>query len=303
MQFVNGQTATFFININPPNAGSFSGALNVFANTGGVSAGVIANSLAGILSVVPSSLAFPDTVVGTQAPSQNVVITNLSPTAITLGPPMFSLPEFAFTSAPSFPVSLAPNASLTLGLTVTPQLPGPHFYTLTILTNIINTEVVIGAAVVAVSFVVVNALRGTNYIFLMGYGPVSETRQVNPTDVNSELGQLMIFNGTLWGAISSEKVIRRLQFYYENLGQCVLTATATVQRYDRQGNVFTDSQSSTVTIGTPTPDGLEYSSFFDFQLAGEIVTLTITRAPSTGPCSLYMFVPSIEDKGEKVELV
>jgi len=130
---------------------------------------------------------------------------------------------------------------------------------------------------------------------------ISETRQVNTTTVDSELPQKWIFNGTLWDNVSSEKVIRRLQFYYENLGVCTLTATVRVQRYDRNGNVFTDTQSSTVTIGTEEADGLEYSSFFDFQLAGEIVYVDIVREAEAGQCSLYMFVPFIEDKGEKVE--
>jgi hypothetical protein len=96
-------------------------------------------------------------------------------------------------------------------------------------------------------------------------------------------------------------VIRRLQFYYENFGICTLRATAHVQRFDPNGKIYTDSQSDTVTFGSEEADGFEYSSFFDFQIAGEIVYIDLEREANAGPCYLYMFVPYIEDKGEKVE--
>jgi hypothetical protein len=67
------------------------------------------------------------------------------------------------------------------------------------------------------------------------------------------------------------------------------------------GTVYTDTKSDTKTYGTAAADGREYSGFFDFQLAGEIIQVDITREADAGPCYLFSFIPLIEDKGEKVE--
>lgn len=302
--FRSGQSATFQITFNQP-LGTYSAACDIATNVGVYVLQVTAGSGTGGLSVVPPALYFPGSIVGQTSAPQSVQIFNNSPSIVHISAPTFSNADFAFApTPPTFPVTLAPGANVSLFVTATPSQIGPNTGNLTLTSDLTGfNPVTIPLTVVAVLFNEGNALQGTSTSFLMGFGHVSEVRQIEPGNIDSELSQTLTFNGPLWGAVSSEKVVRRLQFYYENVGVCTLSAVARVQRYDPSGNVFTDSQTSTVTFGTPAADGLEYSAFFDFQIAGEIVYVDIKRGTNAGPCSLFMFVPSIEDSGEKVESV
>jgi len=298
-----GEALDFGVTFQSSTAGSFNAVCQVVTSLGTFTISCTATAAANpLITISPPQLTFPVQIVGSFQ-FLTVTITNNSGSPVPLTNPVFSDPTFSFVPpAPVFPVTIAAGSNVTMNIQSNPDAFGAFVGTLT-MTAGVSDILTIPMTAIAVLFFEQNALTGTDYVFLLGFGAPSDVQEVDPFNVNSELGQTLIFNGTLWDGVSSEKVIRRLQFYYENFGVCTLTATAQVQRYDRNGGVFTDQKTSTVTFGTVEADELEYSAFFDFQVAGEIINVTINREPNAGPCYLYMFVPFIEPKGEKVENV
>jgi hypothetical protein len=289
----------FTVNINEP-AGTYTTILTINTSLGAFTYPIsvtIANTTA--VTVTPTSLSFPATVIGDTSQAMGVgIVGGASP--VEIATPSFSNPDFSIIGSSSpLPTLLYPGATITLDIVFTPSVSGIDVGTMTIPVG--EGAFVVDLVGVGLVFIEQNALQGIDYVFLLGFGPTSDVQEIDSTNLNSELSQTLVFNGTLWDGVSSEKVIRRLQFYFEDLGVCTLTATATVQRYRDDGTIFLDVKKSVVTFGTPEATGMERSAFFDFQLAGEIIYVQIDREPDAGPCSIYQFVPFIEVKGEKVE--
>jgi hypothetical protein len=93
----------------------------------------------GAVGVAPgSSIAFPDTNVG-ETSSLTLRVQNNGIAPGTIGSASLSGAGFALSAGPSFPVTLAPNASFTLTLAFTPTQPGSASGQLTIGSDTFNT--------------------------------------------------------------------------------------------------------------------------------------------------------------------
>jgi hypothetical protein len=154
----------------------------------------------------------------------------------------------------------------------------------------------------SVLLVPVHVLVGDERKPWIGFGGGSTVPRTVGSDYNNpDVTSLFIFNGTLWDKPGFEKTLRRLEVFYANLGVCELRLTVTSYRPTLSGPNKFDSQSVNITIGDATADETERSQFFDVTMAGEILTLRVTRFANSGPCALIGFTPYFEDKGEKVE--
>jgi hypothetical protein len=301
-----GQSYTFNVNINSAVLGAKSQTLTIIwsgdPGSGTISIPVTATVVSTNITVVPSSLNFGDVVVNTNSSYMQIVITNNTGGTIHLTGGSFSNPDFNWQGGgvPAFPITIINGGIFAVGFQVIPSVTGPGSCTCTITTDVGGYSVVIQLSDTGVLLVESFPLANATRVFLIGG---LSLRSLDPTNFNSELAQILIFNGTLWDKPGQEKVLRRLEVFYENLGVCNITATVTSISYRPDKTKFTDSASSIITLGDVSADGLEYSTFEDLQLAGEILLLSITRAVNAGSCSLIGFTPHFEDKGEKVENV
>lgn len=114
------------VTFTPPVAGDYVGELSVGSNaTSGAltialsGTGVPIGTLSGLLQATPTSVSFPDTLVG-QPRSVGLTVTNSGAAALTLGTPSVSGAPFAI-QASNCPVTLEPGVSCTLTLQFAPS--------------------------------------------------------------------------------------------------------------------------------------------------------------------------------------
>jgi hypothetical protein len=125
----------------------------------------------------------------------------------------------------------------------------------------------------------------------------------NPFDLNIDQDCVLIFNGSVWDKPGYEKNLGRFEVFYEDYGVCTgLKLTIQVWRPSATPPVI-DSQTRTISIGTVAADRTEKSAYFDVNMAGELILVTLTRNANTGPVSILGFTPWFIDAGEKVENV
>lgn len=146
----------------------------------------------------------------------------------------------------------------------------------------------------------VDVLQNTSRAIMLGF-----TNLIKKFDVSfdSELDQVLVFNDTLWDSPGNEKTLRRIEVLYENVGVCTgLKLDLKSWRQTLTPPAY-DTETVTISIGDVSADLSERSAFFDVEMAGELIVVTLTRIHSTGPVSILGFIPHFEDKGEKVENV
>jgi len=220
---------------------------------------------------------------------------NVTGLTITAGSPTFSLQ-----APPATPFTLNPGALQTLIVLFSPTALGFQTGNLKIDTNLAAPQdhinvVLQGTGVLLIPFVV---LTGLVNAFTIGFGDGTAVRLVQGNFNGTQDGTL-VFNGVLWGAVVQEKTIQRWYVLYENVGVCSLTLTVKALRPTIGADSF-DTISKTISIGTAAADGSIRSAFFDLQMSGEVLDVTLVRTGASGPCSLVAFVPEIDVKGEKV---
>jgi len=118
-------TCTIQVGFAPATAGALQGSLTVFANvpTGQVTASLSGTGLpAGNIVLLPTSLAFGNSVIGTPTAAQNLTISNTGGVSVNLQTPA-TTGDFPIT-ANTCGASLAPNSGCTISITFKPTAAG-----------------------------------------------------------------------------------------------------------------------------------------------------------------------------------
>lgn len=301
---------TFILRFSPTIAGTFNDTLNITTSPGvdnaPYSAAIsgTAPGAGGALNVSPGPITFPTTIVTHSATPivitvKNVGSANVVINTIALGT---GLP-FALTGLPGLPLTLTPGTTTTFNVTFNPTSVGLALDFLNIGTAGIGTvsTIIQGPSVTLIPVgIITDNIRRLLFSFVDNT-PVVITQYLDPTNLNGQQAGTLIFNGTIWDNPGFEKKLRRIRYWYENYGVAVLTATVSSPRPSVGPDSF-DSKTANSSLGTVTADLTERTGFFDVQIAGELITLQITRAAGGGAVSLLGFLPEFEDTaGEKVE--
>ena len=133
-----GASCSIAVTFTPTAAGSQPGVLTVSANVSGgqITAALNGSGLApGVLTLSPTSLTFPGTVIGQTAAAQTVTANNTGATAIQLGTPTLA-GDYAFSNDSCSSAILAPSASCTMQIAFTPTASGNRPGTLTVPSNL-----------------------------------------------------------------------------------------------------------------------------------------------------------------------
>ena len=255
----------------------------------------------GVLNANPGSVAFTTNVIG--AADQDVVITVSNNTGgmVTLtGADVTGLP---FSTPSAFPVNVPNGGSVPITARVSYNVVGVFTGTLTLHNPV--SDLVIPLSVTIFYLFSVNPLQNSSRATLMGFinAGVGMPKKFDGSNFNSELAQVLIFNGTLWNNPGNEKVLRRVQVFYENVGVCTglkLDVKCWRPTLTPAPGQF-DTVSDTITIGNTNADSEEMSAFFDVELTGDLIVMQLSRLANSGPVSILGFIPHFEDKGEKVE--
>jgi hypothetical protein len=120
-----GDTCTVQVSFAPTAAGSLQGVLTVYGNlpTGQVTASLSGTGLAaGNIVVLPASLNFGNSLIGTPTSAQNITISNTGGVSVHLQTPI-ATGDFQI-SANTCGASLAPNSGCTVSVTFTPTTAG-----------------------------------------------------------------------------------------------------------------------------------------------------------------------------------
>ena len=246
----------------------------------------------------PSPIVFPDTVA--THTSAGIVVTlinaggvDLTVTAIALA----SGVEFALSLLPMLPLLMHPNDTTTFTVKFHPLAVGPFTDTINVTSTQNSPAIAVqGNGVVLVPIAVVsNLVQKLLFSFLL-----TAIKFLVPTNLNGALNGTLIFNGPIWDQPSQEKKLRRIWLAYENEGVAALTATVTSFRPSMGADIF-DTQTDAISIGTAGADGSERTAYFDIQIAGEVLILSLIRTASTGPVSILGLLPEFEPgAGEKI---
>jgi hypothetical protein len=209
---------------------------------------------------------------------------------------------FALTGLPGLPLTLTPGTTTTFNVTFNPTSVGLALDFLNIGTAGIGTvsTIIQGPSVTLIPVGIITDNIRRLLLSFIDNTPIVITQYLDPTNLNGQQAGTLIFNGTIWDNPGFEKKLRRIRYWYENYGVAVLTATVSSPR-PSQGVDFVDSKSASSSLGSAVADQSERTGFFDVQIAGELITLQITRAGGGGAVSLLGFLPEFEDAGEKVE--
>lgn len=310
-----GASFQFTLRFSPVAVGTFNDTLSITTDASvdnaPFSGAITGSGITTGVSVTPSPVSFPDTVITHPSAAIVVTIKNIqgagNVTVNTIA--MAAGTQFAISGiAPALPATIGPGATVTFNLTFTPLLLGTLNDTINITTTVNNPAVPAqGKGVQITPIAILNSsTRSLILSFLNTITALVQTFQLDSTNLNglltgnSPLVGTLLLNGPLWAQPGQEKALRRIWIAYENIGVASLTATVSVLR-PQQGPNFFDVKTQTISIGTALADLTERTAFFDIQIAGEIIFLTLTRPASSGPISLIGFFPEFEAKGEKVE--
>lgn len=311
--FLNGDTATFNVVVSKAVAGFYQATLSITwnVNTETSSSVTLVLPLTANFTVAGANLSFspPMAVFAEQDfNSGNNMLVGIknntgSPVTInSMGPgPGAGSAEFSISTA--FPLTIAAGATSFVNVECA-------FTELGIITNLfaINTSLgvaeVFAASASTVNVMPVQIVNGVPLIMLFLDGKTTAGVQaMDSTNFNSERDCVLIFNGAVYKNPGYEKVLRRVELYYKDIGVCT-SLTLTVKAWRPQLNPPLggyDTQSDTISIGSVVAGGKELSAYFDVNLSGELIVMSLTRAANSGPCSIIGFMPQFEDAGEKVE--
>jgi hypothetical protein len=268
----------------------------------------------------PTSVAFPNALVGDPPQTQVVVISNNSGAGITVtAVNMKGLPFSCLTATPF----VVPNAgTFNITLQAIADFAGSFSGSATL--KSILPDLVIPLTVTVFFLNSVDILGNKTRAVLLGLGlylatppigpPVTRPARVQQFDGSSfdfsgfsnfdlASDSTTVFNGALWDNPGSEKTLHRLEVFYENVGICTgLKLDISVWRPSLTPPGF-DSMTQTISLGDASADLSERTTFFDVDLSGELIIAKITRLSATGAVSILGFTPHFEDRGEKVENV
>jgi hypothetical protein len=308
-----GSSLTFTLRFSPTVAGTFNDTLTVNADSGTDNSPYVTPitgtgpGAGGALSVTPSPVSFPTTIVTHSATPIAVVVKNIGTANVTINTiALLGGSPFGLTGLPGLPLTLTPGSTTTFNVTATPLSASPtgggFIDTVRIATTgigNIDTGVFLQAVLLIPVGVIQDNLRRLLFSFTTN-DPVVMTLYLDPTNLNGQQAGTLIFNGTLWDVPGFEKKLRRVRFWYENFGVAVLTATVSSWRPSVGPDSF-DQKVVSASFGTVLADQTERTGFFDVQISGEIIILQISRVAGGGAVSLTGFLPEFEDGGEKVE--
>jgi len=299
-------TITKTIQVTKPGAGTYSAIISIPNNAGAtIHINVTAHFVAAGATLVanPAAVTFNINVLGAVDQDVVVVVSNNTGAPVTITGIVVAGIPFACPDVPPITINDGTSHNFTARA---------HYTTVGIFSGSITFQNALADVVVALYVTVeflfsVNPLLNTSRAILMGFvnAGIGMPKKFDGTDFDGELNNVLIFNGTLWDNPGNEKVLRRLQVFYENVGVCTglkLDVKSWRPTLTPPPGQF-DTVTRTITIGNANADSEEMSAFFDVELAGELIVAQLTRLADTGSVSILGFIPHFEDKGEKVESV
>ena len=307
-----GSSISFTLRFSPTVAGTFNDTFTINADSGTDNSPYVAPitgtgpGAGGALSVTPSPVSFPTTIVTHFAAPIAVVVKNIGTSNVVINTiALLGGTPFGLTGLPGLPLTLTPGSTTTFNVTANPLSASPtggFIDTVRIGTAGIG-NVDTGVSLQAVLLIPVGIIQDNLRRLLFSFStsvPVVTTLYLDSTNLNGQQAGVLIFNGTLWDVPGFEKKLRRIRFWYENFGVAVLTATVSSWRPSVGPDSF-DQKVVSTSLGTVAADQTERTGFFDTQISGELIVLQISRAAGGGAVSLIGFLPEFEDGGEKVE--
>ena len=296
------RSTTFIVTATSGAPGTISGTLSCDAALSDVPLSATFVPVGTGITFNPSALIFPLDVLGAVdtvgIDFHNNAGGNTSVTGFTFGDPSISLD-------PSVTLPFTVNAGATR---VGVLFNGNHsILGVVSSTTIVHTDAgdfTLPTSIATDAFVETDPLLGALRDIVFAFNTPGVGKDLSdPTNLNSDLDNTLEFNGAIWNSPGNEKVLRRLEVYYENVGVCTgLKLTLKSWRQTLTPPAF-DVNTDTITIGDASADLSERSAFFDVEMAGELIIGQLVRLAGTGPTSLIGFIPHFEDKGEKVENV
>jgi hypothetical protein len=206
-----------------------------------------------------------------------------------------------------FPIVFIPLAMIGVSLFYDHSLLGQKNFTITVDNNGSVTPLIINQSTFSVSIFSDNPLTGTNKKLVFG-DTLGDTYGADYLPGQSSEPGAIQLNNPLWDNPGVEKILQRLEIYYENLGICQLGLNIQVWRPTlNAGAGGFDTKIVSIQIGDASADGSDRSAYFDLQISGELILATITRpinlsgGGTNGPCSITGLTPHFSDVGEKVE--
>ena len=267
--------------------------------------GIVA--VVGLLTATPATIGFPDTVIAVASAGIVVTLKNAGAADLTLNSiALVGGASFALSGLPGMPLLMHVGDTTTFIIKFTPL----SFLLVTDTVNVTTTAnnptipvAGIGVQLTPVSIIDQN-LRAILWSFSDNVPNVLH-KTLDSTNVNglsTSSGALtgsLFFNGAIWAQPGLEKKLLSVELFYENLGVATITLTVTSLRPSVGPDSF-DTQTQSINIGTSLADQTERTSFFDIQLAGEILLFQLSRPVNGGPLSIIALLPEFEDGGEKV---
>lgn len=236
----------------------------------------------------------------------NIAFKNPSGSTVNITSITLSDSNFMFASTLTFPIVLVAGATVILLVYYNQAELGQVTLTLTVNNNSSNPVIVLTATAFTVSVFSYSPLAGLTKKLTWGDTLGDSFAADNIPGVAAAFGILQ-FNDPLWNNPGNEKILQRLEVFYENYGVCTLTLNIQVWRPSANGGAGEyDSVTVTIVIGDASSDLSDRSAYFDVQKSGEIIIATVLRpllvgGVPNGSCSLTGFTPWFTDSGQKVE--
>lgn len=247
------------------------------------------------LSVSPSSgFTFPNTVNGSSSPEQLFVLTNSGTVAFNITALAFNGVFAAGPTQPVLPYTLAPGATVNVGVIFSPN--ANEFFNqtdgLVITSQAMGSPMNIALGGLGIPFIPAYILSGQFVVALIAFNTaavgtagsvIQQFGQSLASEVQCSTDRLINFQNPTF-----ENVAYNVQVDYEDLGP----ATLKVQLTTRRGQIV----SQTIAIGTVSANEDILYEIFNIQVSDEVVHIQIIQI--AGPISICGYTVYSEPAGE-----
>lgn len=259
-------------------------------------------------SVNPAALVCATIQVG-HSHTYGLILTNVGSAAFQVtGLALTTGTQFSINPPIATPFTLNPGDTKDIDILFAPTTVGALADTLTITTDLAGNILVSLQGLCLLVLPIAICVNNDRRVWLGGFDNTGLAGKpapliVTPDSYDSDQAGAVVFNGAIWQGMGAEKTLMRLGFYYENFGVATLTGQVSVNRPQSASPSNPDTFQVvpfSIVLGTALADGTERYAEVDCVATGELITLSLARAASSGPVSIEAIIPYFEPRGEKV---